>query len=131
MTPSVRVVGLDHIVLIVADVERAVAWYVDELGGEPVRLDEWRAGEVLFPSVRLSATTIIDFVGGERSGQNVDHVCVEVELTDLDAVAASGRFDVAGGPAEVFGARGMGIGLYVRDPDGNTVELRSYPRGGT
>ena len=124
---TVRVKGLDHIVLIVADVERALAWYIDELGGMPVRIDEWRAGEVLFPSVRLSETAIIDVVAGDRSGQNVDHVCIEVESTDMAAIAASGRFDVVGGPAEVFGARGMGTGLYVRDPDGNTIELRSYP----
>lgn len=126
-----RVKGLDHIVLIVADVEVALAWYIEQLGAVPVRVDEWRAGEVLFPSVRLSDTAIIDFVHGARSGQNVDHICVEVENTDLSTVAASGRFDVVGGPAEVFGARGMGTGLYVRDPDGNTVELRSYPTSQT
>ena len=124
---ALRAVGLDHVVLVVADVERSLAWYLDELGGSPVRVDEWRAGEVPFPSVRLSASSIIDFVGGVRTGQNVDHLCIEVDSTDLDAVARSGRFEVIGGPAEVFGARGIGTGLYVRDPDGNTVELRSYP----
>ena len=128
---SVRAKGLDHIVLVVADVERALAWYIDELGGAPERVDEWRAGTVLFPSVRLSESAILDFLQGDRSGQNVDHICIEVEATDLSAVAASGRFDVAGGPAEVFGARGMGTGLYVRDPDGNTIELRSYPAPAT
>src|SRR5690242_20781463 len=38
--------GLDHVVLVVADVERSLAWYLDELGGSPVRVDEWRAGVV-------------------------------------------------------------------------------------
>jgi catechol 2,3-dioxygenase-like lactoylglutathione lyase family enzyme len=123
---AVRAVGLDHVVLVVADVERSLAWYTDELGAAPVRVEAWRAGEVPFPSVRLSATTIIDIVQGERTGQNVDHLCIEVEPVDLDAVAASGRFDVTGGPAQLFGARGAGIGLYVRDPDGNVVELRHY-----
>jgi catechol 2,3-dioxygenase-like lactoylglutathione lyase family enzyme len=122
----VRARGLDHVVLVVADVERSLAWYLDELGGQPVRLDEWRAGEVLFPSVRLSASSIIDLIQGDRNGQNVDHICIEIEPTDLDALAASGRFEVVGGPAELFGARGMGIGLYVRDPDGNVIELRYY-----
>src|SRR5687768_5310895 len=111
---AVRALGLDHIVLVVDDVERSLAWYLDALGGAPVRVEEWRAGEVLFPSVRLSPTTIIDIVRGERSGQNIDHVCIEIEPTDLDALAASGRFDVVGGPAELFGARGTGFGLYVR-----------------
>jgi catechol 2,3-dioxygenase-like lactoylglutathione lyase family enzyme len=122
----VRAVGLDHLVLVVADVERSVAWYTDELGATPVRIEEWRAGEAPFPSVRLSATTIIDVVHGERSGQNVDHLCIEIEPVDLEAVAASGRFDVTGGPAQLYGARGTGTGLYVRDPDGNVVELRHY-----
>ena len=123
---NVRALGLDHVVLVVEDVERSLAWYLDELGGAPVRVDEWRAGEVLFPSVRLSPTTIIDIIRGDRTGQNVDHICIEIEPTDLDVLAASGRFEVVGGPAELFGARGTGIGLYVRDPDGNTVELRYY-----
>jgi hypothetical protein len=49
-----------------------------------------------------------------------------IEPTDLDALAASGRFEVVGGPAQLFGARGEGVGMYVRDPDGNVVELRHY-----
>ena len=122
----VRVVGLDHIVLNVSDVEQAVAWYVDELGLEPVRLEEFRRGEVFFPSARVDATTIIDFLATERTGSNVDHLCLVIEPTDLDVLAASGRFEVASGPSEVFGARGMGRSVYVRDPDGNLVELRCY-----
>ena len=124
--PRVRAIGLDHVVLVVADVERSLAWWCDELAGEPVRVDEWRDGKVPFPSVRLSPTTIIDLLAGERTGTNVDHVCIEVETVDLQSVADSGAFDVVGGPAELFGARGTGIGLYVRDPDGNVIELRHY-----
>jgi extradiol dioxygenase family protein len=44
----------------------------------------------------------------------------------LEAVRASGRFEVVDGPAVRFGARGNGTSLYVRDPDRNTVELRHY-----
>ena len=123
---ALRATGLDHIVLNVGDVERSVAWYTGELGLEALRLDEWRKGEVLFPSLRLDATTIIDLLPGERTGQNVDHVCLIVEPVDLDAVAGSGRFDVVAGPSRLFGARGEGVGLYVRDPDGNVIELRHY-----
>lgn len=123
---EVRATGLDHIVLNVADVERSLEWYTRMLGLEGVRVDEWRQGDVLFPSLRLDATTIIDLLQVERTGQNVDHVCLVVEPTDLDAAAASGRFDVVAGPSRLFGARGEGVGLYVRDPDGNVIELRHY-----
>jgi catechol 2,3-dioxygenase-like lactoylglutathione lyase family enzyme len=124
----VRVLGLDHIVLLSADVERALAWWTGELGLEGDRVDAWRAGEVPFPSVRIDDSTIVDLFAGERDGTNLDHVCVVVDpSTDLDALATDGTFDVVRGPVRVYGARGMGRSVYVRAPDGNTVELRTYP----
>jgi len=126
MTDELHVVGLDHVVLNVADVERSLAFYCGELGLAPERVDEWRRGEVLFPSVRVDAHTIIDLLAAPRTGENADHLCLVVEPTDLDAVKASGRFEVVDGPDVRFGARGNGMSLYVKDPDGNTVELRHY-----
>ncbi|MET0146857.1 MAG: VOC family protein [Ilumatobacteraceae bacterium] len=126
-----RITGIDHIVFNVADAERSVAWWRDILGLEPVRLDEWRRGEVPFVSVRISPGTILDLVqlpdGAARGGENVDHVALQVDGADLDELAAGGAFDVVRGPVTVFGARGTGQGLYVRDPDGNVIELRTYP----
>ncbi len=124
----VRARALDHLVLNSADVEASLRWYCEELGLEPVRVDEWRAGTAPFPSVRIDPHTIIDLLAAPRSGVNVDHLCVVVDPVDLDAVAASGRFDLVGdGPISgLFGARGDATSLYVRDPDGNTVELRTY-----
>ena len=119
--------ALDHIVLIAADVERSVAWYRDLLGLEVLRFDEWKDGRVPFPSLRISESTIIDVVHGPRSGVNVHHFCLTTAPTDLDALRESGRFDVVDGPVRVWGARGYGTSLYVTDPDGNTVELRTYP----
>jgi catechol 2,3-dioxygenase-like lactoylglutathione lyase family enzyme len=126
MEQRVRVVALDHVVLDVADVERSLAFYCDELGLAPERVDEWRRGEVFFPSVRIDAHTIIDLLAAPRTGENADHLCFVVEPVDLDAIKASGRFEVVDGPAVRFGARGNGTSLYVKDPDGNTVELRHY-----
>lgn len=127
MTPPVRVIGFDHLVLVTPDPERLLGYYTQVLGMEGVRVDEWRRGEVPFPSVRVEPTTLIDLVKGERSGTNVDHICLVIEPTDLDALASSGRFDVARGPEDrLFGAQGFAASLYVRDPDGNVVELRSY-----
>jgi catechol 2,3-dioxygenase-like lactoylglutathione lyase family enzyme len=126
MNDELRVTGLDHVVLNVADVERSLAFYCDELGLAPERVEEWRRGEVLFPSVRVDAHTIIDLLAVVRSGENADHICLVVEPVDLEALKASGRFEVVDGPATRFGARGDGTSLYVKDPDRNTVELRYY-----
>jgi len=133
--PVVQVRGFDHLVLRVRDAERSLRWYVDELGLEPERDEEWRQGEVPFPSVRVDARTIIDLLpsadvsrpDGDR--RNVDHLCLVVDEVDLTAVCESGRFEVVGGPGRRFGAQQEGTSIYVLDPDANLVELRHYGVG--
>ncbi len=120
-----KVVGLDHVVVNSADVERSLAWYADVLGLEPMNVDAWRRGDVFFPSVRLNPMTIIDLFPAERTGENVNHVCLVVEDADLDALA--GQFPDGHRVDRNFGAQGYGASLYVHDPDGNTIELKTYP----
>ncbi|MFD7706146.1 VOC family protein [Streptomyces sp. NPDC059785] len=122
-----RVKAFDHLVLNVGEVERSLDFYTGLLGLEPVRVAEWRAGRVPFPSVRITSETIIDLVGRPRGESNVDHICLTVEPLDWDEVIASGTFTVLQGPVDRFGARGSATSVYVQDPDGNTVELRWYP----
>ena len=121
-----RVTEIDHIVWNVPDVEAVLAWYRDELGLEALRVEEWREKKVPFVSLRVNEGTLIDLFQGERTGENVNHVAFVVEGIDLDELAASGRYTVEMGPADLFGARGNGRGLYIRDPAGNLVELRTY-----
>lgn len=123
-----RVIAFDHVVLNVESAERAIDFYCGPLGLEPVRVEEWRAGKVPFPSVRVSPTTIIDLVEQARGETNVDHICLTVEPLDWQEVVDSGVFTVMDGPGSRFGARGTGQSLYIADPDGNTVELRWYPQ---
>lgn len=127
----VRPVALDHIVLRVPDVEIALRWYLDVLGLEPVRVEEWRAGEAPFPSARVSGDSIIDFVArddpvdSEHRG-HLDHLCVVVSEGDLDAVMDDDRVEVLSPVMDLYGARGVGRSIYVRDPAGIQVELRTY-----
>ncbi|GAA3233943.1 hypothetical protein GCM10017691_30020 [Pseudonocardia petroleophila] len=120
-----HVTGLDHLVLVSDDPERLIAWYVDVLGLEPLRLERWRAGEVPFASLRVDAGTIVDVQRGSRSGTNVEHLALVVDA-DPDALAALAAGHGVDPPRDLFGARGQGQGIYLRDPDGNGVELRTY-----
>ena len=54
-------------------------------------------------------------------GPNVDHLALQVSGVDLDELADSGIFEVEMGPADLYGAKGMGRGIYTRDPDGNLL----------
>lgn len=121
-----QVTHLDHVVLRVSDMERSVAFY-ESLGLATVRLEEWRRGEAPFVSMRVDEHTIIDLQVGDITGVNVDHVALVVTGVDLAELAASGRFGDVRPPRELFGARGIGLGIYIQDPDGHTVELRTYP----
>ena len=128
---SVTVVGLDHIVLRCADIEASLAFYCDRLGLAPDRVDEWRSGETFFPSARVDATTLIDLFpappGWDPAAAhepNMEHVCLVIEPVDLDALAE--QFPGSRRADGLYGAQGIASSLYVQDPDGNTVELRSY-----
>ncbi len=122
----IRPVGFDHLVLRVADVERSLEFYSEVLGMESLRVTEWRDGKVMFPSARISPTAIIDFFETAPDGQNLDHFCVVVDSASVQAALDDPRLTVIDGPGTRWGAQGDATSVYVEDPDGNVVELRSY-----
>jgi catechol 2,3-dioxygenase-like lactoylglutathione lyase family enzyme len=122
----VKITALDHIVLNTSDTERSLAWYTEVLCLEAERVDEWRSGQAPFPSLRVSSETIIDLFEVERTGENVNHLCLVMSADDWEAMLAADVLPIERGPSKVFGARGTGESIYTRDPDGNLVELRRY-----
>jgi catechol 2,3-dioxygenase-like lactoylglutathione lyase family enzyme len=128
---------MDHIVLNSTDIDRSLAFYCGVLGLQPDRVEEYRAGKVRFPSVRINDGTIIDLfppemhtrVLNEGFVENLNHFCFCVENDDMQAVAdflKEQGVEIETGPIGRWGARGNGISVYFRDPDNNLVEIRSY-----
>jgi len=131
--PLVTVTGLDHIGLRVRDVESSLGFYTGVLGLESERVNEWRNGDVTFPSVRLDSSTLIDLFaasdGGEPTANNQDHFCLEIEpidLANLKTKCIKLGIGIHDGPGSRWGARGDGTSLYIYDPDNNVVELKFY-----
>lgn len=120
------IIGVDHIVLCVRDVERSLEWYSTHLGLAAERLDEWRAGDAPFVSLRVNESTLIDLLADPPEGRNVDHIAFVTDRAGFDAFVTAHGDEIEMGPASLFGARGQGDGVYVRDPDGHRVEVRTY-----
>jgi glyoxylase I family protein len=136
---------LDHVVLWTEDPLRAVEFYEHVVGLTPVRVEEFRAGQAPFPSVRVSAESIIDLMaraaaplvdalsGAEASaGHRVNHVCLSMsaaEFAALQARLAARGIATSTMMQQSFGARGLApCAFYFRDPDGNVLEARYYDR---
>ena len=118
--------ALDHVVLKVTDVERSLSWYRDMFGLPIESLDEWRAGTRPFASLRINSSTIIDLISGEIDGVNVDHLALVTDRAGFDRFVNDHPDLIEMGPASLSGAQGQGDGVYLRDPDGHRVELRTY-----
>lgn len=130
---NLQILEMDHIVLNVSDVERSLAFYTDVLGLKGERIEEFRKGEVGFPSVRINADTIIDLSPQpgpfSEIGRNLNHFCLVVQALDLSLLAEQLQgqgVSVQRGPASRWGARGRGTSVYILDPDGNEIEIRHY-----
>ncbi len=123
----IEISALDHVVLCVSDVERSVAWYAEHLGLQAERLEQWRRREVPFVSLRIDAGTLVDLIEREPDGSNVDHLAFVTDAAGFEKFCALHEAAIEMGPKSLFGARGQGDGVYVRDPDGHRVEVRTYP----
>jgi catechol 2,3-dioxygenase-like lactoylglutathione lyase family enzyme len=133
---SIRVLGLDHVVLRVRDLDAALRFYQGALGCpierriDALGLVQLRAGAALIDLVPVGSP--LGKAGGGApvaDGKNVDHICLRLDGFEADALAAHLRSHGVE-PGEVgmrYGAEGNGPSMYVRDPDGNVVELKGPP----
>jgi catechol 2,3-dioxygenase-like lactoylglutathione lyase family enzyme len=122
-------VKLDHCVIHVSDWERSNAFYTQVLGAELVRRPvgyAYRIGDkqlnVHGPGVQPAEVARLPVAPGNSD------LCFEWTGPIADAVAHLKQYNVAveRGPLQRFGAKGPGISVYFRDPDGSLMEFMSY-----
>jgi catechol 2,3-dioxygenase-like lactoylglutathione lyase family enzyme len=124
--------GLDHVVLLVDDMDAARAFYCDVIGCTVDNalpgygMLQLRAGAALIDLVDISGTEGEWARPPVAGGRNLDHVCIATGPWDEAAMrahlAAHGVGIVEEGIR--YGARGDGLSFYIRDPSGNQVELK-------
>jgi catechol 2,3-dioxygenase-like lactoylglutathione lyase family enzyme len=132
----IPIAALDHVVLRVADLERATAFYRDVLGcpvekwQEDIGLLQLRAGSALIDLIPLDGKLGREGgVGPGAEGRNLDHFCLRLARFDEAALRAHLKKHGIdpGETVQRYGAEGNGPSIYIQDPDGNTVELKAPP----
>ena len=142
-----RSAGLHHTGYTVSDLERSVAFYRDVLGCEVIATQEKEGGYLAaivgYPGahVRMAhlrvpedghVIELFEYVSptGERPPLEVrnvgtSHLCFVVDdLRRVHAELSEQGVDFVSAPVEVdTGINRGGYGVYLRDPDGITVEL--------
>lgn len=128
-----RLRKLDHVVLRIRDLDASLSFYVDALGcgiekrQEAIGLIQLRAGDSLIDLVPLSgALGKMGGAGPAQEGRNLDHFALQItpyDETEIRAHLARHGIEI-GETGRRYGAEGDGPSIYVRDPDGNTVELK-------
>jgi catechol 2,3-dioxygenase-like lactoylglutathione lyase family enzyme len=133
MTIPFSLLALDHVVFRVRDLGASLGFYRDALGctldkvQETIGLWQVRAGTALIDLVPLDGTLgRLGGAGPGSEGHNVDHVAIRIAPFDEAAIRA--HLKVHGiavtDSGRRYGAEGTGPSIYVRDPDGNTIELK-------
>ena len=130
-----RIKGLDHLVLRTNQIEQMCLFYCRVLGctleGETPRdigLIQLRAGNALIDLISVDSK--LGAMGGgppKKSENNLDHFCLQLKQTSEQEIRSHlvSHGVKVGEFAERYGAQGSGLSVYIKDPDGNTVELRS------
>jgi glyoxylase I family protein len=130
------IINLDHVVLRVKNPELIKRFYCDVLGcsvervNDKMGLTQLRAGASLIDLVDVKGE--IGREGGAApgaEGHNLDHLCLRVREFDVAKINAllSSNGITPGEVRERYGADGYGPSLYLRDPEGNRVELKGPP----
>lgn len=134
--PPFQMTGLDHVVLRVADLPRMLAFYEGVLGctvdkvQAGIGLTQLRAGRSLIDLITLDG--VLGRMGGAgpgAEGRNLDHFAIAITRFDDAAI----RAHLAAHDVEItdsgqrYGAEGDGPSIYVKDPEGNIVELKGPP----
>ena len=128
--------GLDHVVLLVGDMDAATAFYTEVIGctvDNDLRqygMRQLRAGAHLIDLVDISSEQGAWARPEVPGGRNVDHVALALGPAEPDKVRthlAAHHVDIIE-EGERTGAEGDTLSFYIRDPAGNQVEL-SFPPG--
>ncbi|HEX5006963.1 MAG TPA: VOC family protein [Hyphomonadaceae bacterium] len=134
--PPFELRAIDHVVLIVDDLEAAVRWYAEVVGAAEEHslrqfgMVQLRAGASMIDLVDAASEKgawARPPVGG---GRNLDHLCLEIGPVTRQAMLEHLKKHGLRVEEEGLrmGAKGQGYSWYIRDPWDHQIELKTDKR---
>lgn len=131
MTPQLET--LDHLVLTVADIERTIQFYRDGLGMKhtPFTVADGTTRHALrFGEMKINLHQRgVEFEPKARHVQAGSADLCFITSTSLRAWQShlgEAGLDIEEGPVPRTGATGPLLSIYLRDPDGNLIEISTH-----
>lgn len=126
-----KITALDHLVLTVADLERSIDFYTRVLGMTVVTFGAGRKA-LVFGQQKINL-----HLRGAEIAPHAQHptcgsadLCLLTDTPPEDVLAELGAHGITAlsGIVTRTGAQGAILSVYLRDPDGNLLEISHYPR---
>lgn len=119
--------GIDHVALRVHDLPAMLKFYTDALGCTLVRKQEDKGLYLLHAGRGLIVLHAVEDAGPGKTRAHLDHICLRLAAFDPAAIRTHLQaYGVdCGTPVLRDGATGESQVLYIRDPEGNVVELKA------
>jgi len=125
------ITSIDHIVLTSKDVDRTIEFYTKVLGMTlerfPVSNEKIERLALKFCNQKINihdASAPFSPHAKNPTSGSID-ICFlsHVDLTEWSKIFAANNITIENGPIRKTGATGSLMSLYVRDPDGNLIEI--------
>jgi len=130
---TIPIEGIDHVVVMAADIDRSLEFYKDVLGGEALFEKAFRQGKIPVLPVRVGKAVVnlqrLDepaYIVANRLEAGTVDLCFRWGTTIQEAInwLEQKGIEIIEGPVPRPAANGVwGKSVYFRDPDGNLLEL--------
>ena len=120
---------IDHIVMTVGNVEKTTRFYTDILGMTKVSLGDNRTA-LAFGKQKINLHPLSNDITPKASTPSPGSldICLitDTPITTVVDELQQQNIDVEQGPVQRQGAQGNMTSVYIRDPDGNLIEIANY-----
>jgi len=129
-----KIHGIDHVVLCALNAYNLVAFYRDVVGCQiiwdrpDIGLTHLQAGNAIIDIISIDGPLGKEGVSQpDGYGRNVDHICILIDPFDFETLQsyfATHKVTISS-PELRFGAVGYSSSIYLKDPEGNGIELKA------